>query len=155
MTSPGTYYNPPIQYTDATEHLRGKPLLSAPIEFAIVDEHDGSRRERTAVVRFLAPVVKTRGKMKGTESVRVWINGATFSLAMITPKGSKESFVNAMFEDADSSTFNIEFGSDVAYQFLYIDMAARCGDEQALSAVAAAECGIFLRRLRPTLEGAS
>lgn len=146
MSSPGSYYNPSIEYVDKTECLRGKPLISEQLEFAIVDEYEGERRKRIAVVRFLAPK-KGRGKAKKTESVRVWINGATFSLAIITPKGTKESCLDAMFEDADPGTFQIEFGSDVALDFLRIDMAARCGNEEALNMAAAAEFGIFLRRI--------
>lgn len=146
MSSPGSYYNPSIEYVEKTECLRGKPLISEPLEFAIIDEYEGVRRERAAVVKFIAPK-KGRGKANKTESVRVWINGATFSLAIITPKGSKESYLDAMFEDADPGTFQIEFGSDTALDFLRIDMAARCGNEEAINMAAAAEFGIFLRRI--------
>lgn len=137
--SPGSYYNPAIEYTEKTEPMRGRPLLSEPVDFAIEDD-DGTRVLR---VEFLPPK-KGRGKKKGTESVRVKVGRTTFSLAVVSPRGAGE-YLDAMFEDAEG--FTIDCGSDVALHFLRIDMAARCGEEKALDAVACAEWGLCMRRI--------
>lgn len=138
--SPGSYYNPAVEYVGKTEAMRGRPLLSDAVDFAVKDD-DGVHVLR---VQFLPPK-KGRGKKKGTESVRVKVGGSTFSLAVITPRGSEESYLDAMFEDAEG--FKIDCGSDIALHFLRIDMAARCGDEKALDAVACAEWGLCMRRI--------
>lgn len=138
MKSPGSYYGPAIEYTPETECFRGRPLVSAPLEFDV----GGGKTHR---VEFLVPA-KGRGKNKGTEIVRVKIGRSTFSLAIVTPRGSKESYADAMFEDCDGLV--IDCGSDVALAFLRIDMAARCGDGRALVAVACAEWGLVLRRIQ-------
>lgn len=135
VKSPGTYYNPAVEYTPTTEALRGRPLVSEPLTFAIVN----GDAEKEVRIEFLNP--KQR---KGEESVRVKLGRTTFSLAIITPRGSKESFVDAMFEDAEGLV--IDGPPEVALMFLRIDMAARCGHEEALGAAAAAEVGLFLRR---------
>jgi hypothetical protein len=151
MTSPGTYYNPSIKYVAETEVLRGKPLLSEPLVFLILEDGKKKKRKgRAALVEFLIPK-KGRGKNRGTESVRVRVANAVFSLAIITWRGKKESHLDAMLEDAEG--FSIEFGSDVALVFLRIDMAARCGDPRALGAVSAAEIGLFFQRLVRLEEG--
>lgn len=68
MKSPGSYYRPAVEYTPETECFRGRPLVSAPLEFDV-----GGKIHR---VEFLVPM-KGRGKAKGTESVRVKIGRST------------------------------------------------------------------------------
>jgi hypothetical protein len=141
MKSPGSYYNPSIKYTDATRDAwRGRPLFSQP-SFAYPAEIDG--KPRVFHVEMLRP--RRRHKRCGWSS-RVKVNGAVFSLAVITPTGSEESFVDVMFEGADPGVFYIEAHPSVAEFFLRLDMAARAGDERAVGAVAAVQVGIFLRR---------
>ena len=149
MKRPGTYYNPAIEYTEETEFLRGRPLVSSRLEFLIQDETKSGPRERIAFVEFLKPKRSKKLDERGLpiETVRLKLSGAVFSLAVITPRQSKESYVDAMLEDfKDVLGFEIPFGSGVALPFLKIDMAARCGNERFLEAAAAAELGIFFRR---------
>ncbi len=135
MTSPGTYMNVPIVYTDASRFLRGRPLLSAPVFDYPVGE------KRVLRVTFLAP--RRRGK-RGPFSSRVKINGTTFSLAVIAPtKG--DPYLDAMFEDAEG--FSIDAGSGDALFFLKVDTAVRNGETKALELLAAIEVGIFVHRL--------
>lgn len=141
MKSPGTYYNPAIEYAEATRAAwRGRPLFSQP-SFALPIEIDGE--PRVLHVEMLRP----RRRRRAASISRVKVNGAVFSLAVITPTGSEESFLDVMFEDADRYTFVLDAPPSVVERLLRLDMAARAGDERAVGMVAAVEVGLFLRRV--------
>lgn len=138
--SAGTWTNIPIAYAAETEHLRGKPLLSAP-------RFTYPMGGRDLTVEFLRPrrPKKRRGPAYHPFGARVKIGATTFGLVYLTPKRG-EPFIDAMMIDAGKS-FQIDAGSDEALFFLRIDHAVRTGEERALGLLALIEWGVAVQKL--------
>ncbi len=137
--SAGTWQNIHIAYAAEAEHLRGKPLLSAP-------RFTYPMSGRNLTVEFLRPrrPKKHRGQAHHPFGARVKIGATTFGLVYLTPKRG-EPYIDAMMIDAGKS-FQIDAGSDEALFFLRIDYAVRTGEDRALGLLALIEWGLAVQK---------